>query len=87
MYKRFLAQEVLESLEDTPVLLITGARQTGKSTFCRQLQEDFFKGDTVTMDDPTMLVAAKEDPLVFLSGLSKHVVIDEVQRAPELFLS
>lgn len=88
MFKRFLCDPVAEALEDTPVLLITGARQTGKSTFCRQLIEDkVFKGPLVTMDDPATLTAARTDPMGFLLNREKHLIIDEVQRVPELFLS
>jgi predicted AAA+ superfamily ATPase len=78
----------MEALKDTSVILINGARQAGKSTLCRQLVEDgVFKGQVMTMDDPTTLAAAKADPLSFLRELSQHAIIDEVQRAPELFLS
>ncbi len=89
MYKRFVDTEVAEALSDTPVILITGARQTGKSTFCKQIIKDIFKGEvsSVTMDDPTVLTAAQTDPMGFLLGLEKQAVIDEVQRAPNLFLS
>lgn len=88
MYSRFSSWAVSEALKDTSVILITGARQVGKSTLCRQLIDaGVFKGQSVTMDDPAALVAAVADPLGFLEGLGKHVIIDEVQRAPELFLS
>jgi hypothetical protein len=93
MYKRFIATSLIEALSDTPVILVNGARQTGKSTLCKELMEDpdlkkvFLAESMVTMDDPTTLEAARRDPLGFLIDLGKHVVIDEVQRAPELFLS
>ncbi len=88
MYKRFLCTPVEEALKDTPVLLITGARQTGKSTFCRQLMnEKIFTGTSVTMDDPATLTAARTDPMGFLLNQEKRLIIDEVQRAPGLFLS
>lgn len=88
MYRRFISQQIAEALEDTPAILITGARQTGKSTLCRQLiDEGIFRGQSVTMDDPATLAAALADPMGFLEDLDKHVIIDEVQRAPELFLS
>lgn len=88
MYPRFLSQSVAEALKDTPAILITGARQTGKSTLCRELiSKGIFKGQSVTLDDPSSLAAAKTDPLGFLTDLGKQVIIDEVQRAPELFLS
>ncbi len=88
MYQRYIASPILEALKDTPVILINGARQTGKSTLCRQLVEaGGFNGQIMTMDDPTTLSAAQADPLGFLQNLSPHAIIDEVQRAPELFLS
>jgi predicted AAA+ superfamily ATPase len=88
MYQRYVANPITEALKDTPVILINGARQTGKSTLCRQLvEEGNFDGQIITMDDPTTLAAAKADPLGLLQDLSAHTIIDEVQRAPELFLS
>ncbi|HLV64070.1 ATP-binding protein [Galbibacter sp.] len=68
--------------------MISGARQTGKSTFCQQLQkEGVFNGDYLTLDDPTLLSAAQKDPMGFLLDMGDNVIIDEIQRAPELFLS
>lgn len=88
MYQRYIASPIAEALKDTPVIVINGARQTGKSTLCRQLvAEGAFEGQIMTMDDPTTLAAAQADPLGFLQGLSHHAIIDEVQRAPQLFLS
>src|SRR5580658_7003082 len=88
MYQRYIANPISEALKDTPVIVINGARQTGKSTLCRQLLADgTFDGQIMTMDDPTTLAAAQADPLGFLQDLSHHAIIDEVQRAPQLFLS
>jgi uncharacterized protein len=88
MYQRYIASPITEALKDTSVILINGARQTGKSTLCKQLvEEKVFDGQILTMDDPTILAAAQADPLGFLQNLSQHAVIDEIQRAPELFLS
>jgi predicted AAA+ superfamily ATPase len=88
MYQRYIANPITEALKDTPVILINGARQTGKSTLCHQLVEaGSFDGQIMTMDDPTTLTAAQADPLGFLQDLSPHAIIDEVQRTPELFLS
>ncbi|WP_300598602.1 ATP-binding protein [Niabella sp.] len=87
MYPRYMAGPVKEALEDTSVILINGARQTGKSTFCRQLMEqEVFNGRFVTLDDATTLMAAQTDPTGFLLDLGEQVIIDEIQRAPELFL-
>lgn len=88
MYSRHITKSILEALEDTPVILLNGARQTGKSTLCQQLvQQGAFDAQMITLDDPATLTAAQADPLGFLEDLDKHLIIDEVQRAPELFLS
>lgn len=88
MYKRYIVKPIIEALKDTPVILINGARQTGKSTLCHQLIEDgAFSGEMITLDDPSVLAAVHTDPLGFLLDLDDHIIIDEVQRAPELFLS
>lgn len=88
MYHRFITPSITEALEDTPVIILNGARQTGKSTLCQQLlDQEVVKAQLVTFDDPTTLAAAQLDPLGFLKDLSKHVILDEVQRVPELFLS
>jgi len=88
MFKRHSIGLIEEALEDTPVILVNGARQVGKSTLCKQLISDgVFKGESITLDDPATLAAALADPMGFLKGLNKHLIIDEVQRAPGLFLS
>lgn len=88
MYQRLIIKSIAEALEDTPVNLIVGPRQVGKSTLCDQLiQEGAFKGQAITLDDPAILAGAQADPLGFLQDLHKHVIIDEVQRVPELLLS
>jgi uncharacterized protein len=88
MKRRFIIKAIEEAIADTPVNLIVGPRQVGKSTLCEQLiEEGLFKAQIVTMDDPAILEGAKNDPLGFLKNLDKHVIIDEVQRVPELILS
>lgn len=87
MYKRNIINSIIEALSDTPVILINGARQTGKSTLCSKIIEDeAFQGQLLTMDDPATLLAAQKDPLGFLEDVGKHIIIDEAQRAPELFI-
>ena len=84
MFKRNLASHVLEAIQDTPVILINGSRQVGKSTFVKSLlnaSHQYF-----TLDDATTLTSIKKDPMMFLDGLSGPVIIDEIQRAPNLFL-
>ncbi len=88
MRSRNLKYPIIEALQDTPVIVLNGARQVGKSTFCKLLlEESVINAQIITLDDPSTLLAAQSDPLGFLEGLNKHLIIDEVQRAPELLLS
>lgn len=86
MRRRNIIKRLRESLDDTPVVLLNGARQTGKSTLVKEFSER--QGQPfryVTLDDAAILSAAQADPDGFLSGLASPVVIDEVQRVPDLF--
>lgn len=86
MFKRHVTPQLLSALVDTPVVLLHGARQVGKSTLTQQVASGPRPARYLTLDDTTMLAAAKSDPAGFIFGLEGPVVIDEVQRAPELFL-
>lgn len=63
-------------------LLLTGARQTGKSTLFRHI---FDQVNRVTLDDDLLLVQASEDPGLFLFNNPTPLMIDEVQKCPSLF--
>jgi len=66
------------------IILITGSRQVGKSTMLKEkLLSDY---DYVVLDDYSELDLAKNDPALFIKNHKIPLVIDEVQRAPELFL-
>jgi len=65
-----------------PVLLVTGARQVGKTTFVQHIRND--DRTYVTLDDPTIKSLAKEEPALFLQRFRPPLVIDEFQYAPEL---
>jgi predicted AAA+ superfamily ATPase len=86
MYRRHIVPLLLEALSDTPVVVIHGARQTGKSTLARMLPEATARR-YLTLDDNTVRAAARSDPAGFIAGLDGPVVLDEIQRAPELFLA
>lgn len=86
MYWRNITQNLLDALSDSPVVLLNGARQTGKSTLVQELAAREHPARYLTFDDLGVLVAAKEDPVGFLAGLDGPVILDEVQRVPELFL-
>lgn len=87
MHPRHIAPQLAEALSDTPVVVINGARQCGKSTLVQSLTTaDVSKRRYLTLDDSAILNAAKSDPAGFINGLQGPVTLDEVQRAPELFL-
>lgn len=87
MYRRNIKQQIRDALGDTPVVLVGGARQTGKTTLVRE-ETAGSSSNYVTLDDLEALGAAASDPAGFLSGLGRAgepVILDEVQRAPTLF--
>jgi predicted AAA+ superfamily ATPase len=63
-------------------MLLTGARQVGKTTFLKHLKEN--NRSYVTLDDPLSLALAKDDPALFFQRFAPPVLIDEIQYAPEL---
>lgn len=84
LYPRLLLTHVQEALADTPVVLITGPRQGGKTTLVRQLAGAEMR--YLTLDDNLTLLAAQQDPVGFIRTLDR-AVIDEIQRAPQLLLA
>ena len=86
MYKRNCYSLIEEALKDTPVVLVCGARQVGKSTIIKEVISNNNDYNYFTMDDPSNLAAASRSPSSFLSGINGKIVIDEIQRVPELFL-
>jgi predicted AAA+ superfamily ATPase len=72
-------------LAESPIVAIIGARQIGKTTLVRQLAQQIAAPVTVfDLENPRDL-ARLEDPLLALEGLQGLVVLDEIQRRPELF--
>jgi uncharacterized protein len=84
LIERFLAQNTMAALRDTPVVLIIGPRQCGKTTLVRQLITG--KRDYLTLDDAATRQAALSDPTGFVRDLD-HAIIDEVQHAPDVLLA
>jgi uncharacterized protein len=82
-YHRDLASTVISALEEMPVVVITGMRQTGKTTFLRK-QPGLTKRRYVTFDDFPQLAAAKSDPEQFVSS-EEPLIIDEAHKCPEIF--
>ncbi|MBS0457295.1 MAG: ATP-binding protein [Proteobacteria bacterium] len=83
-HQRWLLPRLRDALSDTPVILLNGARQTGKSTLAQRMI-GARKGRYLTLDDPTALAAAQADPASFVADHHGLLVIDEVQKAPGLF--
>ena len=85
-FPRFILPRLQEALEDTPVVLIHGPRQCGKSTLAKMYGEK--RGfQYLTFDDENILAAAQADPVGFCKELPEKTILDEVQRAPGLFRS
>jgi predicted AAA+ superfamily ATPase len=82
---RRLRGAVMEALTDTRVVLVNGARQSGKSTLVRLIAEET-GARWLTLDDAITRQAAQQDPTSFVAEPGP-VVIDEIQRVPELLLS
>ncbi|MFH0992663.1 MAG: ATP-binding protein [bacterium] len=87
MITRHIQKALQDALRDTPVVFVNGPRQAGKSTLVHTLIEKSYSATYVTFDDATMLSAARSDPAGFLQGFSGNLILDEVQRVPDLFLS
>ena len=84
IYPRHIQPKVLDALADTPVVLLSGPRQAGKTTLVRQLSGSGRR--YLTLDDEVTRLAAKEDPVGLIRSLDS-AVIDEIQRAPDLLLA
>jgi len=80
--RRTLEQQFLKASSHFSVMLVTGARQVGKTTFLRELCD---KGRSyASLDDPRVLELARSDPALFMQRYPGPVIIDEIQYAPEL---
>lgn len=82
---RWLTPALAAACADHPVIVLTGARQVGKSTLLRHAAP-FAHYRTLSLDDYDTLRQARDDPAGLWAG-ADHVVLDEVQRAPQLLLA
>jgi len=78
---RYIEPTLKAALADTPVVCVLGPRQAGKTTLVQRLAP---KRTYLSFDDPNLLNAASLDPLGFVHGLPANVILDEIQRVPEL---
>lgn len=84
LYPRQIGSRIAEAMEDTPVVLLAGPRQAGKTTLVRQISGNGAR--YLTLDDELTLMSAREDPVGMIRSLDR-AVIDEIQRAPSLLLA
>ena len=84
LYPRRIESRIAEAMLDTPVVLLAGPRQAGKTTLVRQMAEKGLR--YLTLDDELTLLSAREDPVGMIRSLDR-AVIDEIQRAPQLLLA
>ncbi len=87
MIPRHITPAILEALEEFPAVTITGARQVGKTTLVKAIAAQRKDLAYYTLDDLSVLSAARHDPESFVGGLRLPAIIDEVQRAPEVLVS
>lgn len=84
VYERSLQPSLEEALGDTPVVMVVGPRQAGKTTLVKAMANKRPGTSYVTLDDLLPLEAACTDPVGFVAGLGRAVAIDEIQKAPDL---
>jgi predicted AAA+ superfamily ATPase len=87
LFHRNVHDGVVEALGDTRIVLVAGARQVGKTTLARAISSGPHPMRALTLDDRATRDAAISDPTGFVSGLDGPVLIDEIQRAPDLLLA
>ena len=82
MIPRHMSEQILEAATTYPVVAVTGPRQSGKTTLCREL---FPAHAYVNLERPEVRQFAIADPNGFLAQFTQPVILDEVQRVPDLF--
>ena len=81
-YSRWAANTLKKALDNRRVVIVSGARQTGKTTLTEQIKAPDF--EFRTLDDTDLLALALADPKGFVKTSAKTLVIDEIQKAPKL---
>jgi uncharacterized protein len=82
MRERTIADAILRSTNTFPAVVLTGPRQSGKTTL---LKSEFGKTHSyLSLENPDVRIRAKTDPIGFLSQITGPVILDEIQYVPEL---
>ena len=82
MIPRILAEKALQLYKQFPALMITGPRQSGKTTLIKSL---FSELPYVSFEEPDVRQRAIEDPRNFLRNYPNGAIFDEIQRVPDMF--
>lgn len=80
--ERSITNKIIEASEYFPVIVVTGPRQSGKTTLISHIFKDY---PSFSLEDLDLRQLAKEDPKFFLNQSSTGMIIDEAQNVPELF--
>ena len=80
--ERSVKKKIEQIASTRPVLLLTGARQTGKTSLLKRI---FASAEYATLDHFLLATEAEENPSAFISGFKGQAIIDEIQYAPTLF--
>lgn len=80
--KRLIEKTIINTLKAFPVLILTGARQSGKTTLLKHLFSDTF--NYISLDELDIRSLAINDPREFLARFKAPLIIDEIQNAPQL---
>ena len=81
-YRRHIELVVERISKRKPVIVLTGARQVGKSTMLKEVYHNF---NYVSLNRPLVRESAKDNPSIFFEKYKPPVIVDEIQRAGELF--
>jgi len=87
LIRRHARPLVVEALQDTRVVFVMGARQVGKSTLITDVARHDHPAQVLTLDDKATRDAAAADPAGFVAAIDGPIVLDEIQRAPDLLLA
>lgn len=81
-YSRSVSNQIDKLIKGFPVILVTGPRQSGKTTFLKHYFSDY---EYFNIENPQTRELVESDPQQFLKLNPRNIVIDEVQRLPDLF--
>lgn len=82
MKPRILTRALLKAVKTFPAVVVTGPRQSGKTTLLKAIFSKTHR--FITLENPDVRIRAKEDPVGFLEENTPPLILDEIQYAPEL---